>query len=420
MMVNRKFIIGIVTVTLLVFALQLQMPRKFEWGVTFSPVDRNPFGCWVMDSVMRQALPKGYEARRTTLTQMALSKDSTCNILRLTNTYPPLDSLDIDAIKRLTARGQHVMLVANSLDASGADTAAVAKAFGATMRGYDSFSLQDAQRYLSTGASIQEIATWHKGANGYPAHRYRVLYAMTGSQVSIVDSVRWEVLAGHPATNTQKKHTVLAATRRMGRGRLTLVSMPLLFSNYGIVVGDHSALLFRLMSGVAGRKVVRLTQQETTDEKQALSQTPLRVLLQFTPLRWALYLSVAVLLLFFVFTARRRQRVIPVTASPVNHTLEFTQLVGTLFYLRHDRTALVRRKWALFANALRRTAGVDVEALDHDDHLFTVLAERTALSYEDVARRIKHLRYLVANENNLSVDTMRRAISQMDDMLRRM
>ena len=74
-----------------------------------------------------------------------------------------------------------------------------------------------------------------------------------------------------------------------------------------------------------------------------------------------------VLVLFMVFTARRRQRAIPVIREPANRNLEFAELIGTLYYQKKNHADLVRKKFIYFAESLRRNIQVDVED-DSDDN----------------------------------------------------
>ena len=85
-----------------------------------------------------------------------------------------------------------------------------------------------------------------------------------------------------------------------------------------------------------------------------------------------------------------------------------------------DPKGLLRSKWELFANTVRQQADVDVQALDDDDHLFQVLSDRSDMSYEDVARMIKRLRYLAANDNDLTPEELLKAIDDMDDLASRL
>lgn len=45
----------------LMFSLQMQLPKKFEWQSTYHHADRQPFGCYVFDSVLAESMPKGYQ-----------------------------------------------------------------------------------------------------------------------------------------------------------------------------------------------------------------------------------------------------------------------------------------------------------------------------------------------------------------------
>lgn len=71
-------------------------------------------------------------------------------------------------------------------------------------------------------------------------------------------------------------------------------------------------------------------------ETAQVQMSPFRYFLSQPPLRWALYLSMASILLFMIFTARRKQRAIPVIREPENKSLEFVELIGTLYYQKKD------------------------------------------------------------------------------------
>lgn len=183
---------------------------------------------------------------------------------------------------------------------------------------------------------------------------------------------------------------------------------------------NTSDLVMRLMTQLADRPVVRTLQFNRTVGQTEQQQSPFRVLLQSRPLTWAFYLSLLTIVLFFIFTARRRQRVIQVVEPPKNHSLEFVQLIGTLYYLRRDHAALVRTKLTLFADAVRRQTGLDILDVSDNDRVFGKLGERTGMAYEDIARTIKALRYIQANENNITEHEMKAMVRQMDEILGRL
>ena len=50
-----------VVLFVLLFLLQMRLPKKFEWNATYYHADRQPFGCYVFDSVLTESMPKGYQ-----------------------------------------------------------------------------------------------------------------------------------------------------------------------------------------------------------------------------------------------------------------------------------------------------------------------------------------------------------------------
>lgn len=106
--------------------------------------------------------------------------------------------------------------------------------------------------------------------------------------------------------------------------------------------------------------------------------SPFRELIKRPPLRWALYLLMLGVILLMVTTARRRQRVIPIIAPPLNKSLEFVRLIGTLYYQRCTHAELVRKKFIFFAEELRRRCGIDVRDVNTDDGEVRSLRKRLA------------------------------------------
>lgn len=86
------------------------------------------------------------------------------------------------------------------------------------------------------------------------------------------------------------------------------------FTNYGVLDGKNAAYLFRILSQMGGFPIVRT--EGYMKETAQVQMSPFRYFLSQPPLRWALYLSMVSILLFMIFTARRKQRAIPVIREP--------------------------------------------------------------------------------------------------------
>jgi hypothetical protein len=148
-----------------------------------------------------------------------------------------------------------------------------------------------------------------------------------------------------------EEHPVALSFKR-GKGELILVSAPLLFTNYMTISGQGSLMQARLMDRLKAHPVIRMESYVRSMAQTESSQ--FYVFLQQPPLRWALYLTFITILLFCIFTARRRQRVIPVIQKPQNMNLEFVRLIGSLYWQQHDNAGLLAKKLAYATEEIRR------------------------------------------------------------------
>ena len=76
--------------------------------------------------------------------------------------------------------------------------------------------------------------------------------------------------------------------------------------------------------------------------------------------------GLAALLLFVVFRAKRRQRVVPVVAPPRNTTLDFVATVGRLYYQHGDHANLASKRVAYFLDHLRTRLRLPTGSPDAD------------------------------------------------------
>ena len=109
---------------------------------------------------------------------------------------------------------------------------------------------------------------------------------------------------------------------------------------------------------------------------------------------------------------------ISIMSKPANRSLEFIQLIGTLYYQRKDHVDLVRKKFKLFAEELRKTAGVDISDVNTDDREYLLLAEKTGMNSDRLKKVIRQIRLVLHSEGNISVEEMRSLIDAMDTIVR--
>ena len=202
---------------------------------------------------------------------------------------------------------------------------------------------------------------------------------------------------------------------KYGKGELFLSCEPLLLTNYGILDSQINGLIFRIMSQFRGLPVVRVEGYMPKSEEQASS--PFRFFFQHRALRWAVYLALLGVLLFCVFYARRRQRVIPVVKEPDNKSLEFVRLIGTLYHQRHVNRDLLQKKYDYFCETLRRQLMIDIEDLTSNADIVRQIAQHTGLETAEVQTIIDRINRYLGTQDELTDAMLRQAIDNMDKII---
>lgn len=453
---SRNFLFAMLVLFVLFCLLQVNLPKKFVWSPTFSHVDKQPFGCFVFDSVLTQSLPNGYHVTKKTFFQLDQEHaKERISVLMVVDQHN-LKQLDVKYLCNIARRGGKVMVVASSSfdDGRNADTVVVdelERTFKVKIEDGLYFSLRGILAGLKAHDNdMYDTIYWNNRETMYAAQSYRMFYNMVGGTL-FVDSVpKVKRLAYTLSTaGYDYKHdslyvgdftgfdTIVDEKERIeridtfaikkiptavsvpyGKGEVIFVSSPLLFTNYGMLEGNTSVYIFRLMSYLADLPVYRTEAYVKTDAMLVAEQSPFREFIKRPPLRWALYLALLGVVLFMIFTARRRQRVIPIMSKPANRSLEFIQLIGTLYYQRKDHVDLVRKKFKLFAEELRKTAGVDISDVNTDDREYLLLAEKTGMNSDRLKKVIRQIRLVLHSEGNISVEEMRSLIDAMDTIVR--
>jgi hypothetical protein len=95
-----------------------------------------------------------------------------------------------------------------------------------------------------------------------------------------------------------------------------------------------------------------------------LSMSPMRFILNNPPLRYAWYLLLLGLLIFVLFNAKRKQRIVPVIEPLKNTSLDFIRSIGNLYLQEGDFHEMMAKKAQYFLNRIRMDLLIDTQHLD--------------------------------------------------------
>ena len=393
---NRLFVIGVLAFLVIVFVMEYRMPKKFQWVPTYSQRDKQPFGCYVFDSVLKASLPQDYRVERKTFYQ--LKGDSSRKAFLMVADEAAFQKTDVTAILELAQKGNVVMLVSNSLGKM-ADTL--------HLNSVNHYNPMTLTKHAQAGNG-RDTLVWQQDSI-YDEREFRFYpQLLLTTIVGKTDTLGYHVLC------RSKSHyqDAMAVRIPMGRGCIIWVTTPLVFTNYGILDEDNYLYIFRLLSQFGGLPIVR-TEAYTPIAKES----PLRYILSQPPLRWALYLALLTILLFMVFTARRRQRAIPLVTEPDNMSLVFAKQIGTLYAQQKDYADAVSKKYTYFAEELRTLLHIDITDVAADSRNLKRLAFITGMEELQLAGLVDELRQIASGIRQIGAIDMGHYIGKMNEIV---
>lgn len=162
-----------------------------------------------------------------------------------------------------------------------------------------------------------------------------------------------------------------------GNGEIFLHSTPLTFTNFHIKKEKNleyvEKVLSHLNSGdiywdaehhiseAVSRRRNAINTGNPNNSPQQFQETPLKYILSQPPLAWAWYTLIGMTLLYLVFSAKRRQRIIPVTEPVTNTSLEFIDTIGKLHFQRGNPRQVIFQKMKYLQNFIKNRYGLPVQ-----------------------------------------------------------
>ena len=401
----------------LVFLMEYRSPHRFSWNPTYDRQDKEPFGSFVFDDIVSSSIDS-YEVTEKTLYQI-FNEDSTAapRAFLLTEDYPRFNETDTEYLFKLLRSGNQIMICAKYFPFELEDTLCFET--NTVYYGSLNFGLQKERTRDSIFFGTDTLQP-ERIFEIYPEMHSTVL--VTGTTTLEYDSVKRENVRQFNPINCDSMQMLvwdsenrpLAIRAFIGEGELFLITTPLMFTNYGILDGTNASYVFRLLSFLKDRPLIRV---EAYGEHGDMSRSPLRYILSEPSLRWTCYWILTLLLLFMFFTAKRRQRIIPVVQSPPNRIFGFMQLISNLYFQRHDNSEILKMKYTYFCAEVKSLIGIDLQEAVPNESDCNRLAEKTGTENDLTGMLLKNIRVAIYRSEADDLQ-LKQYIDGMNDLLR--
>ncbi len=374
--------------------------RTFIWdgNTDFLTDDDEPFGCLYFDKMAEATLPNGYSYYEGNPRNL-LENGEKLSLLLLFD-YLYLYSEMEEFLDSFVVSGNKVMFVVDSYNNYGESD-------------FLSFDVEDQDYFQKEYLRDDLLGNTNKVHVTIGNEKFDFPESLMLSYLQY-NKTDWKVYAkadrvyGADSTSFYP----ISITRSYGKGQIYVVANPLLFTNYGVLDRNISRYLGMQLGMIADNKVVRLSNNASVGRtldwgdgeyynKGSNTLSPLSYFFSKQPLRWAMYTLLLGVCLFMFFTARRRQRVIPVVKSPENKNLEFVKLLGTIYCRRHDNLDLLKKKHTYFKEELRRRMMIDLDDAVSERGNVIALSQKTGLDEKFVANTLGELRTLTSADDGI-------------------
>ena len=172
-----------------------------------------------------------------------------------------------------------------------------------------------------------------------------------------------------------------------GKGHIYLHTEPLILTNYYLMKVGNQKYVEDVFSYLPDRETIWFS---GPNQSQIESNSPLRFILSKPALRYAWWLFLAGLLLFVIFNAKRKQRIVPIIEPLKNKSVEFVKSVGNLYLQEGDFHDMMAKKAQYFLNRVRLELMIDTQNLD--EKFAQTLHLKTGKSLEKINEAIDFIK----------------------------
>lgn len=406
-------IIGIAAAVLIAFVFLFpHNERKFNWNRLFAN-DDEPWGYELFDNIMHSSLNTDYEVTELEADSLLLDSSNLDKTLLLCgyelHTNP-------EATMAFVEKGGCIVIAAFHLSEE------IEKTFGTRLtciRNYGVRPLKD-----------NFISLQYTKDDKYDSATYTITDELLSTSISsnynINNSDSYH-LKWKKNLESVEYNDFIIHTATYGNGTIVLCSTPLLFTNYGILENNNYEMILRILSQGGNRPIVRgfLTfEKKETDSHHSYDGVDsysnnhreglMDYILDNPSLSTAYFMAIAGLLLFCLFTARRKQRVIKVSEPRKNGQLEFIKQIGSMHFRKGSSNSIVMSKFRLLREEVRQKTGIDIGG----DYSSDRLAQYLGISQDESYELFRHLQRFVdemeINPPDMSNERMMKLIDRMN------
>jgi len=340
---NNKYIWIFGGMFILVVAIQYLLPKPMNWQRTYASKDKNPFGTNAIYQLLKPTYGKQIVVNKNTLYNLPDTSIEQRKCLMIINGSIDLSKTDLKTLFHFMEMGNTIFIAADEF--RGLDTFHIRT----TPRSYQFFTNIDTLLKRS-GADLKMKAKNKKDVYKYPN-------LCTDSYFTNYDSTKFSSCS----VNQDSNSVLIKAT--IGEGKLILMSMPDVFTNYFVVNHPNRPYDYSVLS-YATQNTNGLIWDEYYKTFNVQSGSFFKLILDSDALYAAYILMLITLIIYMISDGRRRQRAIPVLEPVTNTTLEFVNVVSHVYFNSENHKFIADERVKYFYETIRKRFNVSTTEIN--------------------------------------------------------
>ncbi|MEN8249290.1 MAG: hypothetical protein ABFS32_10200 [Bacteroidota bacterium] len=373
-MLKKTIVILLVTIFVL-FAgsiiYSVVQPRPFSWHASYDPLSKQPFGTYVFFKQIEKFFPGervrklheedlNYYYRNELFDQDSTDEygeyfevvDSTLNMVEFDdpldfnfigiNSFFDINNLDAKALLLHIYQGNHALIAAEGCSELLLKLLEIE---------YDYQSENNEEQLVELLENESDSLVIETVIDSI----YQISYNKN-LKIDLKRAIHdYSYISKYPQTAeiiaSGNNDEVLGLKISMGKGSITIFTIPKLFTNYYLLKEDLN-IVSKLVTDMPLTKTYwakRVAGVRTYEEQRSIMD----YIHSERALTWAFYTLVFGILVFLGLQIRRTERPVPIITDPENVSLNFIESVSALFVLHPNNKELIKKKMSYFLEMVR-------------------------------------------------------------------
>ncbi len=387
---EKKYIIGLVLITILVVTVRLLQPKPIDWSEGYSSTEKKPYGGYILFNQLATLFPdKTIDIHSEPIFEQFYQEES-MNLIYI-NSSLTIDEFETEILLDGVKKGNNVFIATKQLEGALADTLNIQLTpnFPIIPPHLDVADSVIKNQINFTNQNLDNNADW--------------LFPMrnTNSYFASFDTSKTTILG---EINNQLVNFIRID---LEHGSLFVHSNPLLFTNYFLTDIHRFDYAFTALSFLPIQDVIW---DEYYKASRASFSSSLSYVVSQPNLRLAWFIALGSLIVYLVFGAKRKQRIIPELKPIKNTSIQFTSTIANLYLNNGTHKDILDKKILFFFDYIRTNLQIKVE---DSENFINQISNRSGINREEINDLFSAIN-TAQTETNITQKRLKQITDQID------